>query len=80
MSIIVAIPRIERHLMQKTIHKTHDQNHASRLMLHWSDRTNAVAQTLCYARSSVNRWIDKYPGKGAHSLLEIFLNTDYVSQ
>ncbi|GCJ59473.1 hypothetical protein HmCmsJML079_02018 [Escherichia coli] len=41
MPIIVPIPRAERHLMQKTIHKTNDKNHARRLtamlMLHRGD-------------------------------------------
>ncbi|MBS2832505.1 IS630 family transposase, partial [Klebsiella pneumoniae] len=38
MPIIAPIPRDERRLMQKTIHKTRDKNHARRLtamlMLH----------------------------------------------
>ncbi len=38
MPIIAPIPRTERRLMQKTIHRTHDKNHARRLtamlMLH----------------------------------------------
>ncbi len=38
MPIIAPIPRTERRLMQKTIHKTRDKNHARRLtamlMLH----------------------------------------------
>ncbi|HCF7967591.1 TPA: IS630 family transposase, partial [Klebsiella pneumoniae] len=31
MPIIAPIPRAERRLMQKTIHKTRDKNHARRL-------------------------------------------------
>lgn len=41
MPIIAPIPRTERRLMQKTIHKTKDKNHARRLtamlMLHRGD-------------------------------------------
>lgn len=62
MPIIAPILRAERRLMQKTIHKTRDKNHARRLtailMLHWGDRVSEVARTLCCARSSVGRWIN----------------------
>lgn len=62
MSIIAPIPRDERRLMQKTIHKTHDKNYARRLtamlMLHRSNRVSDVARTPCCARSSVGRWIN----------------------
>ncbi len=57
MPIIAPIPRDERRLMQKAIHKTRDKNHARRLtailMLHRGDRVSDVAKTLCCARSSV---------------------------
>ncbi|ECF1703714.1 IS630 family transposase, partial [Salmonella enterica subsp. enterica] len=56
MPIIAPIPRDERRLMQKAIHKTHDKNYARRLtamlMLHRGDRVSDVARTLCCARSS----------------------------
>ncbi|KAB0557324.1 IS630 family transposase, partial [Pantoea stewartii subsp. stewartii] len=46
MSIIAPIPRTERRLMQKTIHKTKDKNHARRLtamlMLHRGDTVSHV--------------------------------------
>ncbi|ECD7340244.1 helix-turn-helix domain-containing protein, partial [Salmonella enterica subsp. enterica serovar Newport] len=62
MPIIAPIPRDERRLMQKAIHKTCDKNHARRLtamlMLHRSDRVSDVARTPCCARSSVGRWIN----------------------
>lgn len=53
MLIIAPIPRGERHLMQKAIHKTHDKNYARRLtallMLHRGARVSNVARTalLC---------------------------------
>ncbi|KMQ77147.1 transposase [Edwardsiella ictaluri] len=54
MPIIAPIPRTGRRLMQKTIHKTRDKNHARRLtailMLHRGDRVSDVAGTLCCAR------------------------------
>ncbi len=53
MPIIVPIPRGERRLMQKAIHKTRDKNHARRLtamlMLHRGERVSDVARTLCWA-------------------------------
>ncbi|EPR2053759.1 IS630 family transposase, partial [Escherichia coli] len=56
MPIIAPIPRTERRLMQKTIHKTKDKNHARRftamLMLHRGYAVSYVARTLCCARSS----------------------------
>ncbi len=62
MSSIAPIPRNERRLMKKTIHKTHDKNHARRLtailMLHRGYRVSDVARTLCCARSSIGRWIN----------------------
>ncbi len=62
MSSIAPIPRNERRLMKKTIHKTHDKNHARRLtailMLHRGYRVSDVARTLCCARSSIARWIN----------------------
>lgn len=54
---IAPLPRTERRLMQKTIHKTKDKNHTRRLadMLH---RGGHVARMLCSARSSIGRWIN----------------------
>jgi len=72
MPIIAPIPRIERRLMQKTIHKTRDKNHARRLtamlMLHRGDRVSDVARTLCCARSSVGRWINWFTLSGVEGL------------
>ncbi|ABG12742.1 hypothetical protein YPPY94_1765 [Yersinia pestis PY-94] len=57
MSIIAPIPRPERRLMQKAIHKTRDKDYARRLtamlMLHRGDTVSHTARTLCAARSSV---------------------------
>jgi len=62
MPIIAPIPRDERRLIQKTIHKTRDKDHARRLtamlILHRGDKVSDVAKTLCCARSSVGRWIN----------------------
>jgi hypothetical protein len=59
MPSIALIPRTERRMMQKTIHKTRDNNHARRLtdmlMLNRGSRVTDVARTLCCARSSVGR-------------------------
>lgn len=48
MPIIAPIPRTERRLKQKTLHKTKDKNHARRLtamlMLHRGDAVSHVAQ------------------------------------
>lgn len=72
MPIIAPIPRAERRLMQKTIHKTRDKNHARRLtallMLHRGDRVSDVARTLCCARSSVGRWINWFTLSGVEGL------------
>ncbi|MEH4990399.1 IS630 family transposase [Enterobacter asburiae] len=72
MPIIAPIPRNERRLMQKTIHKTKDKNHARRLtamlMLHRGDTVSHVARTLCCARSSVGRWINWFTLSGAEGL------------
>lgn len=72
MPIIAPIPRTERRLMQKAIHKTHDKNHARRLtailMLHRGDRVSDVTRTLCCARSSVRRWIHWLTLYGIESL------------
>ncbi len=75
MPIIAPIPDTERCLMQKTIHKTDDKNHARRLtailMLHRGDTVSDVARTLCCARSSVGLWINWftfYGPKGLKSL------------
>ncbi len=55
MPIIAPIPRDERRLMQKAIHKTHYKNYGRRmtamLMLHRDDRVSDVARTLWCARS-----------------------------
>ena len=72
MPIIAPIPRTERRLMQKTIHKTKDKNHARRLtailMLHRGDTVCHVARTLCCARSSIGRWINWFTLSGAEGL------------
>ncbi len=72
MPIIAPIPRDERRLMQKAIHKTRDKNHARRLtamlMLHRGDRVSHVARTLCCARSSIGRWINWFTLSGADGL------------
>lgn len=72
MPIIAPIPRTERRLMQKTIHKTKDKNHARRLtamlMLHRGDTVCHVARTLCCARSSIGRWINWFTQSGAEGL------------
>ncbi|EBA6814172.1 hypothetical protein B6A99_13210 [Salmonella enterica] len=66
------MPRDERRLMQKAIHKTHDKNYARRLtamlMLHRGDRVSDVARTLCCARSSVGRWINWFMLSGVAGL------------
>lgn len=53
MPIIAPIPRDERRLMQKAIHKTRDKNHA---------------RTLCCARSFVGRWINWFTLSGVEGL------------
>ncbi|MEW5562632.1 IS630 family transposase [Enterobacter asburiae] len=72
MSIIAPIPRGERRLMKKAIHKTRDKNHARRLtamlMLHRGERVSDVARTLCCARSSVGRWINWFTHSGIEGL------------
>ena len=75
MPIIAPIPRNERRLMRKSIHKTRDKNHARRLnamlMLHDGNSVNHVATTLCCARSSIGRWINwltQYGLEGLKSL------------
>lgn len=72
MPIIAPIPRDERRLMEKAIHKTRDKNHARRLtamlMLHRGDRVSDVARALCCARSSVGRWINWFTLSGAEGL------------
>ncbi len=59
MPIIAPIPRDERRLMHKPIHKTSDKNHARRLaailMLRWGGSVSHVA------RSSVGRRINCLP-------------------
>ncbi|EOS94433.1 transposase [Erwinia tracheiphila] len=51
MPVIAPLPRSERRLMQKTIHKTRDKNYARRLiamlMLHRGDRVSDATRTLC---------------------------------
>lgn len=72
MPIIAPIPRTERCLMLKTIHKTKDKNHARRhtamLMLHRDDTICHVASTLCCARSSIGRWINWFTLSGTEGL------------
>lgn len=72
MPIIAPIPDAERCLMQKTIHKTCDKNHARRLtamlMLHRGDKISDVAKTLCCARSSLGRWINWFTLYGLEGL------------
>jgi len=72
MSIIAPIPRTERRLMQKTIHKTRDKNHARRLtamlMLHQGMTVTEVAKMLCAARSSIGRWINWFTLHGVEGL------------
>ena len=72
MPIIAPIPRSERRMMQKTIHRTRDKNHARRLiaklMLHIGERVSVVARTLCCARSSVGRWINWFTLYGFEGL------------
>lgn len=62
MPSIAPIPRDERRLLRKAIRKTRDKNHARRLtamlMLHRGEQVSDVARTLCYAHSSVGRWIN----------------------
>ncbi|WP_233209044.1 IS630 family transposase, partial [Erwinia sp. B116] len=59
-------------LMQKTLHKTRDKNHARRLtallMLDRGDSVSEVARTLCCARSSVGRWINWFTLYGTDGL------------
>ncbi|BFI52995.1 IS630 family transposase [Yersinia similis] len=72
MSIIAPIPRPERRLMQKAIHKTRDKDYARRLtamlMLHRGDTVSHTARTLCAARSSVGRWINWFTLFGSEGL------------
>ncbi|WP_197276517.1 helix-turn-helix domain-containing protein, partial [Yersinia similis] len=72
MSIIAPIPRPERRLMQKAIHKTRDKDYARRLtamlMLHRGDTVSHTARTLCAARSSVGRWINWFTLLGSEGL------------
>ncbi|MBP2850168.1 IS630 family transposase [Dickeya oryzae] len=75
MPIIAPIPRDERRLMQKTIHKTRDKDYSRRLtamlMLHAGSRVSDVARTLCCARSSVGHWINWFTLYGAQGLLSL---------
>lgn len=72
MPIIAPIPRDERRLMQKAIHKTHDKNYARRLiailMLHRGACASDVARTLCCACSSVGGWIYWFTQSGGEGL------------
>lgn len=72
MPIIAPIPRTERRLMQKAVHKTRDKNHARRLtamlMLHRGKRVSFVARTLCCARSSIGRRINWFTLSGIEGL------------
>ncbi|MEI7189987.1 helix-turn-helix domain-containing protein, partial [Dickeya dianthicola] len=75
MPSIAPIPRDERRLMQKTIHKTRDKDYSRRLtamlMLHAGSRVSEVARTLCCARSSVGRWINRFTLYGAQGLVSL---------
>ncbi|MCI4236928.1 IS630 family transposase [Dickeya dianthicola] len=75
MPIIAPIPRDERRLMQKTIHKTRDKDYSRRLtamlMLHGGSRVSDVARILCCARSSVGRWINGFTLYGAQGLVSL---------
>ncbi|MFD1804235.1 IS630 family transposase [Mixta tenebrionis] len=72
MPIIAPTSRTERRRMQKTIHKTHDKNHARRLtamlMLHQGMTVTDVAKMLCAARSSIGRWINWFTLYGVERL------------
>lgn len=69
---IAPIPRDERRLVQKAIHITHDKNYARKLtamlMLHRGARVSDVARTLCCARFSVGRWINRFTLSGVEGL------------
>lgn len=69
MMIIASIPRTERHLMQKTNHKTKDKKRVggptAMLMLHRGDTVSHVVSTLCCPRSSIGRWINCFTQSGA---------------
>ncbi|EOS96110.1 IS630 orf [Erwinia tracheiphila PSU-1] len=75
MPIIAPISRDERRLMQKAIHKTHDKNYACRLtgmlMLHRGDSVSDVARTICYACSSVGRWINWFTLSGIEGFVSL---------
>lgn len=75
MTILAPIPRDERRLMQKTIHKTRDKNHARRLtamlMLSRGASVSEVSRTLCCARSSIGRWINWFTLSGAEGLVSL---------
>jgi|GEM_PF-5565871 len=45
MPVMAPMPRDERRLMQKAIHKAQNKNYARMLMLHRDDRVNDVART-----------------------------------
>lgn len=72
MPIIAPIPHDERRLMQKASQKTHDKNYARRLtamlMMHRDNRVSDVARTLCCARSSIKRWINRFTQSGVDGL------------
>lgn len=75
MTIIAPIPRDERRLMQKTIHKTRDKDLARRLtamlMLSRGASVSEVSRTLCCARSSIGRWINWFKLSGAKGLISL---------
>lgn len=75
MTIIAPISRDERRLMQKTIHKTQDKNHARRLtamlMLSKGVSISETSRTLCCARSSIGRWINWFTLCGAEGLVSL---------
>lgn len=72
MPFIAPIPRDERRLMQKVIHKTHDKNYSRRLtgirILHRGDDVSDVARPLIGARTSAGRWINWFTLSGVAGL------------
>lgn len=75
MSIIAAISCDERRLMQKTIHKMWDKDHARRLtailMLSRSASVSDVSRTLCCERSFIEGWINWFTLSGAKGLVSL---------
>jgi len=63
---------LKRTLIQKTIYKTADKNHARRLktilILHRGDTVSDITKTLCYARSSLGCWVNWFTLYGLEGL------------